>query len=54
MDYQHSPSEAKQSYLNSLEEYWQEKVAKIISRKNIGKNFGKALAKLEPEVRAFT
>jgi hypothetical protein len=51
MDYQHLPSEAKQSYLNSLEEYRQEN---IISRKNIGKNFGKALAKLEPKVRVFT
>ena len=50
-DYRNLPFEEKQSYLNDLEEYWQEQaVVRIISKKEINKNFSSTLANLEPEV----
>ena len=52
MDYQSLPVESKQAYVNTLDEFQKEKaVMRMISKKEIGKNFGKMLAKLQPEVR---
>jgi len=52
MDYDQLSTESKQSYLNRLEEYQEETAAaKMISKKDISKDFGKAMAKLQPEAR---
>jgi len=52
MDYQTLPVETKQAYVNTLEEFRKEKKGmRVISKKEIGKNFGKTMAKLQPEVR---
>jgi len=54
-DYRNWPFEKKQSYLNSLEEYRHEQVvARMISKREINKNFSSMLASLEPEVRMLT
>ena len=51
MDYHSLPVEIKQGYVNKLEEFRKGKKAmRMISKKEIGKNFGKTLAKLQPEV----
>jgi len=55
MDYRNLPLQTQHSYINDLEEYRREKAAaKMVSKKNISKHFGKMMAKLQPEVRAFT
>jgi len=54
-DYRNLPFEKKQSYLNNLEEYQQEQVvARIISKKEINKNFSSMVANLSPKVRMLT
>ena len=51
MDYHRLSAEMKQSYLNRLEEYREETAAaKMVSKKDISKDFGKAIAKLQPKV----
>jgi len=55
MEYRDLPMQTKQTYINNLEEYRRERAAaKMVSKKSISKHFGKTLAKLQPEVRAFT
>jgi hypothetical protein len=51
-DYHILPLDTKKTYINTLDEYRKEKAAaKMVSKKNVSKSFGKTLAMLQPEVR---
>ena len=52
MAYHQLSIETKQSYINRLEEHRKETAAaRMVSKKDVSKHFGKAMATLRPEVR---
>ena len=52
MAYHQLSIETKQSYINRLEEHRKETMAaRMVSKKDVSKHFGKAMAILRPEVR---